>query len=286
MATEAMSQSAAQNHAKGPISPGQQQTISREVSLAGIGLHSGQTSQITLRPALENTGLVIVQGNQRLAATADHVQSTVRGTRLLNLATPEHLLAALFGLGIDNLEIIVKGSEVPILDGSALPFVEALLSAKIVSQSALKNPLKLNFPCQTAEKEARLEAWPGNGFKVNFMIDFPKVGQQKFSFSLDHDSFIKEIAPARTVGYLAEHGALKKQGLALGASLENALVIGVNGYLNRPRFEDEIVRHKILDLMGDLALLGRPLEAEILANKTGHRHNIELVRRILENDRA
>ena len=161
--------------------------------------------------------------------------------------------------------------------------MKALEKAGIAELSADKNIIKVKFPITIGEKDTVLKATAHDGLKIHFMVNFPGIGEQKMTFE---SSFAKEVGPARTVGYLSEHESLKKQGLALGASLENALVIGDQGYLNEPRFKDEIVRHKILDLIGDLALLGRPIKAEVFAQKTGHRHNIELVRRILENDRA
>lgn len=256
-----------------------QRSIKKGFELQGIGLHSGVSCKINVSPAKEDTGTIL---NSK-KATVENVSNTNRGTTVAGVAVTEHFLAAAYGLGIDNLLVEIEGGEFPALDGSALPYVEALEKAGIVELAADKNFIKLKFPVEAGDKETWLKARPCNGFRVHFMVDFLGIGEQNFVFE---DQFETGIAPARTVGYLKEHEALKKQGLALGASLDNALVIGKDGYLNKPRFPDEIVRHKILDLIGDLALLGRPLEAEIFAQKSGHRHNIELVRRILENDRA
>jgi len=256
-----------------------QRTIKEGFSFEGIGLHSGMLCKARVKPAAEETGITL----NNTPATAENVTKTSRNTTVAGIAVAEHFLAAAFGLGIDNLAVEVKGGEFPAMDGSSLPFVQALQNAGIVEQAAEKNFIKVKFPIIVTDEDKSLKAALFNGLRLHFMVDFPGIGEQKFIFE---DAFAAQIAPARTVGYLKEHEALKEQGLALGASLENALVIGESGYLNQPRFADEIVRHKILDLIGDLALLGRPLQAEIWANQTGHRHNIELVRRILENDRA
>ena len=253
-----------------------QTTVRKSIKLSGIGLHTGGAVQITISPAPGNSGIVLIKNGQTIPATVDQVKETIRGTTLKGVTVTEHLLAAAAGLGLDNLKIEVSGDELPALDGSALPYVEALEQAGIVEQAEPKNFFVLDQPI----KLSNLEALPFNGFKVNFMVDFPGVGPQSYSFELSPEAFKKEIAPARTFGYLEEYDSLKQRGLARGASLENALVLGKNGYVNPPRFPDELVRHKILDLIGDLALLGRPLKAEIKANKSGHKQNIELVKRL------
>ncbi|MFH1542331.1 MAG: UDP-3-O-acyl-N-acetylglucosamine deacetylase [bacterium] len=254
-------------------------TLKAPITLKGIGLHSGQQCSVTISPASEDNGITI--NGQK--AIVEHVSKTKRGTTFGSIAVVEHLLAALSGLGIDNAAIQITGDEIPALDGSSQLIVKALKKTGIISQPTDKSYLSINAPIFVKDGQASLEALPYNGFKVDFMIKFPVVGEQKFSFDSQKDSFAKEIAPARTVGSIEEHEKLKSQGLALGASLENALVISQDGYINRPRFPDEIVRHKILDLIGDLALLGTPLQAHIKANKSGHKLNIELVRRLLKN---
>jgi UDP-3-O-acyl N-acetylglucosamine deacetylase len=263
-----------------------QKTIARSFSLSGIGLHSGKPASLKVNPAPENHGIVFIKDGKKIPALAESVRETRRGTFLDRIAVTEHFLAAASGLGIDNLMVEVKGEELPALDGSALPYVEALEQAGIVEQSAEKDFIKPSKTIELCEGEASLSVSPCNSFEVNFMVEFPVVGAQQLTFSLPGGGFKREIAPARTLGFMEEYERLKKQGLALGASLENALVIGQDGYINPPRFPDEIVRHKILDLLGDLALLGRPLKAAIKAVKSGHRLNIMLVRRLLENDRT
>ena len=257
-----------------------QKTISKPTHLSGIGLHSGQAAAIILSPSAPNSGIYFLKEGEKTPATAEEVRSTQRGTALGEIAVTEHLLSAVYAMGIDNLQIEMTGNELPAMDGSALPFVEALEKAQIVEQDEEKIPLTIQKPIKIVEKDASLEVFPCNGFKVNFMVDFPAVGEQYFSFDLQKDSFKKEIAPARTFGYIEEYELLKERGLARGASFDNALVLGKDGYLNTPRFQDELVRHKILDLIGDLALVGRPLLAEIKAVKAGHKLNTELARQL------
>lgn len=261
-----------------------QKTIANSVSIKGIALHSGQLAALTIHPAPPNTGIVFVVAGAKIPATIDQLKETNRGTSLNKIATVEHFLSAAFGLAIDNLLIEVEsGSELPLLDGSALPFAQALRRAQIIEQPAQKRFFQLTKNIRLTDGDSSLEARPYHGFMVDFMIKFQGVGEQSFSFNADIDSYLKEIAPARTFGYLEEYEALKEKKLAAGASYENTLVLDKNGYVNEPRFANEPVRHKILDLIGDLSLLGRPLLAEIIAKKSGHRLNAELVRRIREN---
>ncbi|MDD5383037.1 MAG: UDP-3-O-acyl-N-acetylglucosamine deacetylase [Candidatus Margulisbacteria bacterium] len=257
-----------------------QKTISQPFSLSGIGIHSGEESIITLSPALPGSGITFFKDGRKIPALVDQVKETRRGTSLDGIAVTEHLLSATYGLGIDNLEIKVIGGEIPIMDGSALPFVTALEKAGIVEQEADKNALVIDHPVRIIEEKASLELLPCHGFKVDFMVDFPVIGEERCCFDSRTGDFKQEIAPARTFGYIDEYELLKEQGLAKGASLNNALVLGKDGYVNAPRFPDEPVRHKILDLIGDLILLGRPLQAEVRAVRSGHRLNIELIRRL------
>jgi UDP-3-O-acyl N-acetylglucosamine deacetylase len=263
-----------------------QKTIRQPFRLAGTGLHSGEESHLRISPAPENNGIAFIKDGARIPASVAQVKETKRGTSLDGIAVTEHFLSAAFALGVDNLQVEIRGDELPAMDGSALPYAKALLNAGIVDQTADKQFLTTQQPIHLTSGDASLSALPYRGFKVDFMINFPEVGEQRFSFDLQQGDFLKEIAPARTFGYVEEYELLKQQGLARGASLENALVLGKDGYINQPRFPDELVRHKILDLLGDLSLLGQPLQAEIKAIRSGHKLNIELVRRIIENDRA
>ena len=258
-----------------------QKTISKSFRLSGIGLHSGKDSSLFFSPAPPNTGVYFIKEERKVPALVKYVKETKRGTSLDGIAVVEHLLSAVYGLGIDNLQIDLKGDELPVLDGSALPYAQALISAGWLEQNELKNSLVLDRPIKVIEGEASLEVLPYRGFKVDFVVDFPGAGEQRYAFDSQKGDFMKEVAPARTFGYIEEYEVLKEQGLALGASFETALVLGKDGYINTPRFPDEVVRHKILDLIGDLALLGRPLLLEVKANRSGHKLNIELTRRLL-----
>ncbi|OGC36763.1 UDP-3-O-[3-hydroxymyristoyl] N-acetylglucosamine deacetylase [candidate division WOR-1 bacterium RIFOXYB2_FULL_48_7] len=255
-----------------------QQTIKTSIQLSGIGIHSGQPVSLIIVPAKEGHGIVFEKDRHRIPATINQLVATERGSTLKGLAVVEHLLSAVAGLGIDNLLVKVAGDELPILDGSARDYVAALLKAGLVQQTAPKKYFILKKPLVAGPLEAR----PYDGFRVHFVVNFPVIGEQSLTFDPKTQDYATEIAPARTFGYLEEYEALKTRGLALGASLDNALVLDKNGYVNQPRFSDELVRHKILDLIGDLALLGRPVQAEIFADKSGHQANAELARRILQ----
>ncbi len=262
-----------------------QTTIARGFSLTGTGLHSGQPAEIAVAPAAAGTGIVFLVNGERIPATLSSLKDTRRGTSLDGVAVVEHFLSAAAGVGCDNLAVTVKGPELPVADGSALPFAQAIVEAGLVEQAADRHYLELPGPIRIESGGGWLEARPFHGFKVEFMVKFEGFGEQTLIFDPARQSYLKEIAPARTFGYLEEAEELKKKGLALGASAENALILSHSGYVNQPRFADELVRHKVLDLIGDLALLGRPLKADIKANCSGHRLNTELVRRILAHDR-
>ncbi len=265
-----MSPSLAPNHVEGPA-PNR---------VSGIGLHCGRPVSVAIHPASPGSGIVFIHKGKRIPATIEHLEETERGTTLGGIAVVEHFLAAAYGIGVYDLEVEVNGDELPALDGSALPWVE-ILEKFSIRHSAFGIQL-LREPIKVSEGTSSIEALPYDGFKVNFVVNFAGIGRQEFAFDAEKQSFREEIAPARTFGYLEEYESLKKRGLALGASLENALVLNQNGYVNRPRFPDEVVRHKILDLIGDLALLGSPLKAEIRAVRSGHKLNSELVRRIVK----
>ena len=247
--------------------------------IESVGLHSGLPVKIEINAAPVGSGIEFIHNQSRIPATIGHLKSTNRGTTLSGIAVVEHFLSAAYGIGAYDLEVNVYGDELPALDGSALPWAEALKEFK-----SYKVPpaIKLKQPIRITDGEASLEALPYNGFRVNFMVKFTGIGEQRFTFDAEKKDYLKEIAPARTFGYVEEYAALKKRGLALGASYENALVLDKNGYVNPPRFPDEVVRHKILDLIGDLALLGHPLKAEINALYSGHKLNAELTRRLIK----
>jgi UDP-3-O-[3-hydroxymyristoyl] N-acetylglucosamine deacetylase len=259
-----------------------QTTLAAPFQLSGIGIHSGEETAVTCQPAQEDAGIIFIKGTKRIPANSFSLSATKRGTALGGIFVVEHLLSAFYALGVDNVMVEVAGDEIPVMDGSAKPFVEAILLVGIRQQSVSKQAFSLQSPIKIEDKESSLEAWPQDGFVVDFMVDFPPVGKQRLVFDLQKGNYASEIAPARTFGYIEELEALKQQGLGRGASIDNALALSQEGYINLPRFKDEVVRHKILDLIGDLALLGRPLKARIKAAKSGHKMNTELVKRIVE----
>lgn len=259
-----------------------QRTIQASFDLSGLGIHSGKEAQVKFLPAPANSGIFFVKNKKKTPALVAQVNKTKRGTTIGKIFVVEHLLAAAYALGIDNLQIEINGDEPPVMDGSALPYAEAMQKAGIVEQKQDKDFIKIAKPIKVLAGEASLKARPYNGFKIDFMVNFPFAGEQHYTIELNPESFVKEIAPARTFGYLEEYELLKEKGLARGASFANALVLGKDGYLNTPRFPDELVRHKILDLIGDLALIGKPIQAEIKAKMSGHKLNIKLARRLLK----
>ena len=258
------------------VNQDKQQTIKSSFSLSGISIHSGKDCTATFRPAKTNSGIYFIYQGKKFEALIKNLGSTQRETCIGEVKLVEHILAAAYGLGIDNLEIELSHFEAPILDGSAAPFLEAFKNTGIIEQEAKKSFLIISKILSVSEGDSSLEIRPYNGFKINFMVEFPMIGRQ----TLEYNGNFEAIAAARTFGYLSEFEALKAKNLALGASIENALVVGPNGYLNTPRYPDEPVRHKILDLIGDLALLGRPIKGEISAVKSGHKLNSELVKKL------
>ncbi len=267
-----------------------QRTISGSVSYAGAGLHTGGRCTLTFEPAPPGTGVVFVRrdlpGAPEIKADIAHVIDTARGTTLgidgARAMTVEHVLAAVAGLGIDNLIVGMDGQEAPVADGSALPFVEALRKAGLTEQDRERVPCKVLRPVSCAHGCVDLVALPYQGLKISFLIEYdhPMLRLQYASFDIIDHIFGSEIAPARTFTFMDEVESLKRQGLIKGGSLENALVFGDGGILNEGplRYSNEPVRHKILDLLGDLFLLGSHLEAHVIATKSGHAANVELVK--------
>ncbi len=261
-----------------------QQTIRRPVTLEGVGLHSGKSARVTLAPAPEDSGIVFKAGGDRITAAPESVvnshYATTIGKNGTRIQTVEHLLAAAAGFGIDNLEVEVDGPEIPAADGSAKPFVTLLAAAGRNQQSARRRPLALPYPIRVGSGGRWIHVFPANTFRISYTLDndHPAVGTQVLSWTAASErSFVDEVAPARTYGFLKDLGVMRKNGLARGGSLDNAVVVGNRGPLNGLRYRDEFVRHKILDLMGDLALLGRPILAHVVARNGGHALNLELV---------
>ncbi len=268
-------------------------TIKTEIELEGVGLHTGNKSKITFRPAPANTGIRFFRsdlpGIPMIPARLGFVVTTVRGTNLglgdAKVHTVEHVLSACTGLGIDNLDILTTANEPPIMDGSALPFVEALLRAGLVELDAPKRWLHLPHEVTYQAKDgAKYRAVPSDKFEVvaTLIHDHPMMPKMSLSMSVDRDSYLAEVARARTFCFEHEVAYLKSQGLAQGGSLENAIVVGKDQFHTNDeglRYSDEFVRHKMLDLIGDLTLIGRPLfKMRIEAERLGHAHNVEFAK--------
>jgi UDP-3-O-[3-hydroxymyristoyl] N-acetylglucosamine deacetylase len=262
-----------------------QRTIKKPVSLEGVGLHTGRVCRVTIHPAPANSGIAFHVPEHDLSIPAApesvvncHYATTVgrNGTRIL---TVEHLMAAVAGLGIDNLDIEVEGPEIPAADGSAKPFVALLTGARRVEQSAPRRRIVIPHPIRVGEGARWIQIVPSPVFRVSYTLDndHPAIGTQALSCSPTEQMFVEEFAPARTYGFLKDLGWLRKNGLARGASLENAIGVGKRSVLNGLRYRDEFVRHKILDLIGDLALLGRPIVGHVIARNAGHALNFDLV---------
>ena len=267
----------------------QQATLRTTVSIDGVGLHSGHPARAHFHPAPIDHGLVFIRrehGDQPVpaelpsASTFDYATTLKRGD--VSIGTVEHVLAAAAGLGLDNCLIEIEGPEVPILDGSALPFVRLFHAAGFERQDALIRPLELDRPVEVLRDDKRVSFQPGGpGLTITYEIDFPHpfVGKQELTFTVRPEEFASRIAPARTFGFARDVAELRARGLARGGSLHNAVVLDDTGILSGPlRFRDEFVRHKVLDLIGDLALLGRPLNGHIHARKAGHAVHIEFAR--------
>ena len=281
-----------------------QRTIQKTISTKGVGLHSGRRVEITLRPAAPDTGIVFHRVDLPeivdIPARADHVGNTRLASVLqkgdARVSTVEHLMSALAGLGIDNLHVDLTAEEVPIMDGSAGTFIYLLRSAGLQEQAAPKKFLRVLKPIEVREGEGKDAKWarlePYNGFALSFSIDFkhPAIDSTANFAKVDFekDSYVKTIARARTFGFASEVEALRSIGLARGGSLDNAIVMDEYRVLNADglRFEDEFVKHKILDAIGDLYLIGKPLVAHYVACKSGHGLNNQLARTLLAQQDA
>jgi len=262
-----------------------QQTVRRPISLDGIGLHSGDAVKMTVSPAGADTGILFRASDGTLIpANADHVvdsnSATTIGAFGVRVRTIEHLMAAAGALGIDNLMVDVDGPEVPAADGSARPFVDLLRSAGRVSLAAPRRPITITEPIRVGTESRWIEVLPADSLRISYTLDnnHPIIGLQAGTFGINEEVFCDELAAARTYGFLRDVPAMRQNGLARGGSLENAIVVGKRSVLNDSlRFPDEFVRHKILDLVGDLFLLGRPLRAHVVGRNAGHALNHQLV---------
>ncbi len=278
----------------------EQQTVAGEARLCGVGLHSGEEVELVLGPAPANTGVVFVRvdlpGEPRVEACVSNVVQRPRRTALargpVEIHTTEHLMAALWAAKVDNVEVRLNRPELPGMDGSALPFYQAIREAGIKSLGKPARELRLREPLAVDGNGARVTASPSaNGLKVAYTLDFratrlpsaQRLGSQFLELEMDEDVFVKEIAPARTFVLKEEVEALQREGLGQGANTQNTVVFGEDGVIDGElRFPDECVRHKILDLLGDLCLIGRRFHGHVVAARSGHFLNVQLARRILE----
>ena len=277
-----------------------QRTLKNSIKATGVGLHTGDKVLLNLRPAAPNTGIVFRRTDldpvAEVEARADHVGDTSLSTTLVKngvrVSTVEHLLSAFAGLGIDNAYVDVSAPEVPIMDGSAAPFVFLIQSAGIVEQNAPKRFVRILKPVQVTDGEKKAAFGPFDGFKVNFGIEFdhPAFVDRPKTASIDFSStsFVREVSRARTFGFLNEIEMLRENNLAMGGSLDNAVVVDDYRVINEDglRYDDEFVKHKILDAIGDLYLLGHSLIGAFHGYKSGHALNNQLLLALLADESA
>lgn len=252
-----------------------QATLRERLRFEGVGLHTGAQCQVEVSPAGVDDGITFLLGATRVPATVEYVVDTARATVLgrdgVSVSTTEHLLSALFGMGVTNAEIAVDGPEIPVRDGSGLEFVEAIAGSGVAEQPAQRRVLELEQPVIVRDGDKLVAALPAEAFSVRFVADFPPpVGTQYFHELIDERVFSEEIAGARTFAFLHEIRGLLERGLGQGGSLDNALIFTPDGPMQPLRWPNEAVRHKVLDLIGDLALLGAWPRCEIIAIKSGH----------------
>ena len=272
-----------------------EQTIAEPISFEGVGLHSGAPVTLRLLPAPAGSGVVFrrtdldnfeIPANGRNVAKVSYATSLMRQGVLIS--TTEHLLSALIGMGIDNVIIELDNLELPILDGSALPYVQAILNAGIRTQRRRRETIRVLRPVEVREGNKFIGVYPGSGYSIRYTIDFPApIGRQTTSVDLAAETYGEFIAAARTFGYKADEQRLRDMGLIRGANAQNAIILGARGPENGPlRFPDEYVRHKVLDLIGDLALAGRRIEGHVVAERAGHAMHTALVSRLLKDRSA
>ena len=277
-----------------------QRTLKKAVSATGVGLHNGEKVVMTLKPAEIDTGIVFkradLPGAPEIHATPDAVKDTRLCSALeqngARVATVEHLMSALAGLGVDNIVIEVNASEIPIMDGSSGPFIYLLQSAGIVEQAAPKKFIRIKKTIEIKEADKWVKFEPYHGFKMEFTIDFAhpvfENSGKKVSLDFADNSYIKEISRARTFGFMHEVEYLRANGLARGGSLDNAIVLDEYRVINADglRYEDEFAKHKVLDAIGDLYMIGHPLLGAFTAYKSGHALNNQLLRALLQDQTA
>ncbi len=273
-----------------------QRTLRRPTYCAGIGLHSGNKVTLSLKPAPADSGIRFRRsdlGGLEIPATIDNLDGIQYATGLsydnASVETVEHLLAALVSLGIDNVVVELNHQEVPIMDGSASPFVYLINEAGVKTLPVPRRYLKITRPISLSRGDKRIALYPSDHFKLTYSISFdhPLLRHQARTLRITESTFVDDIAPARTFGFLKEVELLRQHGLALGGSLENAVVLGETGVLNNQlRFEDEFVRHKMLDAIGDLALVGYPIIGHVIAHRAGHALHTAFASKVLQEKDA
>ncbi len=273
---------------------GKQKTIAREIRVSGKGLQTGEEVEIICSPALPETGIVFSRADidpqnpfrvSDTIAFAKSDRSSTIGINEASIQTVEHFLAALWGIGIDNIFVSVHGVEFPALDGSAVEFIKRLDEAGTKEQEKNRRVINITEPLKVEENNASLSVYPDDTFSVSYLIDYdcPSIGKEEFNIVIDKDTFRKEIAPARTFCLKKEAEALLAAGYGKGANYENTLVMDEDGPIaTELRFTNEPVRHKVLDLVGDLYLLGLPVAGKFIAKRSGHSVNTKMVKRIYE----
>jgi len=277
-----------------------QRTVRTRIDVVGVGLHTGRKIRMEVLPAAADTGVQFVRTDMKrksgeaalslgvtggsggaVISRADHA-TTLSGDGF-SISTVEHLMAAFRGLGVDNAVVRLSDAEVPIMDGSAAPFVYLIKEAGLKDQGVPRRFIQMKRPVTVMDGDREVTIYPADHFRVTYTIDFAHaaIGRQSLSRSIDERTFVNELAPARTFCLLKDVQVLRERGLALGGSLANAVVVGDAGPLNDLRFHDEFVRHKALDLIGDLALLGHPIVGHVVAYKAGHEMNSRLLRQLM-----
>jgi len=272
-----------------------EQTVAAPLEFTGVGLHSGAPVTMRLLPAPAGSGIVFRRtdlDNFEIPAIGRNIAKVSYATSLMRqgvlISTTEHLLSALIGMGVDNVIVELDNLELPILDGSALPYVQAFQEVGIKTQRRRRESIRVLSPIEVREGNKFIGVYPGSGYRIQYTIEFPlPIGRQESSIDLAAETYGTFIAPARTFGYKADEKKLRDMGLIRGASPENAIVLGSNGPENGPlRFSDEYVRHKVLDLIGDLALAGRRIEGHVVAERAGHAMHTALVARLMKDRSA
>lgn len=261
-------------------------TIQSAATINGIGIHSGKAVSMTIRPAPVNTGIVFIRTdlNQSIPVNpltiTPNARATILSSQNAKILTPEHLLATCFALGVFNLRIEIDQEEVPIMDGSAWDFMQLFETAGMIEQNIPIQPLIIQKPILLKESDMMILVLPSPHFHITFAIEYSHafIGKQVLSLPITHQTFQSDIAKARTYGFYNEIKPLIEQGLAKGGSFDNAVIIDETHYMSELRYPDELVRHKILDLVGDLAVVGRPIHGHFIGVKSGHAMNAQLVK--------